>query len=156
VSRFSWYLLVTEVPRRWCLGGRPTPTSRPVRAGDRHLNFYETRDNLATSDSRTNLDGPLRDPRHRPPPTEAHSMTAARPGRPRLNTPGSDSHPMYTGRRAGNDHSSSPGRVSATRDRGRPAAPPSVRHQMDPLLRGQVMTQVRRVSEMSSDGAAAA
>src|SRR3954469_23999771 len=47
VSIFSfWYFLVTAVPCRWCLGGRPTPTSRPVRAGDRHLNFYETRDNL--------------------------------------------------------------------------------------------------------------
>src|SRR4051794_13620100 len=41
-----WYFLVTAVPCRWGLGGRPTPTSRPVRAGDRHLNFYETRDNL--------------------------------------------------------------------------------------------------------------
>src|SRR4051812_48292320 len=49
VSIFSfWYFLVTAVPCRWCLGGRPTPTSRPVWAGDRHLNFYETRDNLAT------------------------------------------------------------------------------------------------------------
>src|SRR4051794_24922820 len=47
VSIFSfWYFLVTAVPCRWCLGGRPTPTSRPVWAGDRHLNFYETRDNL--------------------------------------------------------------------------------------------------------------
>src|SRR4051794_22457116 len=42
-----WYFLVTAVPCRWCLGGRPTPTSRPVRAGDRHLNFHETRDNLS-------------------------------------------------------------------------------------------------------------
>ncbi|SDY94421.1 hypothetical protein SAMN05661080_05101, partial [Modestobacter sp. DSM 44400] len=31
----------------WSLGGRPTPTSRPVQAGDRHLNFYKTRDNLS-------------------------------------------------------------------------------------------------------------
>jgi hypothetical protein len=47
VSIFSfWYFLVTAVPCQWCLGGRPTPISRPVRAGDRHLNFYETRDNL--------------------------------------------------------------------------------------------------------------
>src|SRR4051794_15959292 len=43
---FFWYFLVTAVPCQWCLGGRPTPTSRPVRAGDRHLNFHETRDNL--------------------------------------------------------------------------------------------------------------
>src|SRR4051794_10715346 len=42
-----WYFLVTAVPcSKRCLGGRPTPTSRAVRAGDRHLNFYETRDNL--------------------------------------------------------------------------------------------------------------
>src|SRR4051812_16733352 len=42
-----WYFLVTAVPcSKRCLGGRPTPTSRSVRAGDRHLNFYETRDNL--------------------------------------------------------------------------------------------------------------
>ena len=47
-----WYFLVTAVPcSKWCLGGRPTPTSRPVRAGDRHLNFYETRDNLAPRSS---------------------------------------------------------------------------------------------------------
>ena len=48
MSIFSfWYFLVTAVPcLKWCLGGRPTPTSRPVRAGDCHLNFYETRDNL--------------------------------------------------------------------------------------------------------------
>jgi hypothetical protein len=44
-----WYFLVTAVPCQWCLGGRPTPTSRPVRAGDRHLNFHETRDNLQAS-----------------------------------------------------------------------------------------------------------
>jgi len=29
-----------------CLGRRPTPTTGRSRAGDRHLNFYETRDNL--------------------------------------------------------------------------------------------------------------
>jgi hypothetical protein len=28
------------------LGGCPTPTTRQVSGGDRHLNFYETRDNL--------------------------------------------------------------------------------------------------------------
>jgi hypothetical protein len=28
------------------LGGCPTPTTRQASGGDRHLNFYETRDNL--------------------------------------------------------------------------------------------------------------
>jgi hypothetical protein len=42
-----WYFSVTAVCCQWCLGGRPTPTSRPVRGGDRHLNFYETWDVLA-------------------------------------------------------------------------------------------------------------
>src|SRR4051812_41334567 len=47
VSIFSfWYFLVTAVPCRWGLGGRPTPTSRPGWAGGRPLNFYETPDNL--------------------------------------------------------------------------------------------------------------
>jgi hypothetical protein len=30
----------------WCLSGRPTPTTRQLSSGDRHLNFYGTRDNL--------------------------------------------------------------------------------------------------------------
>jgi hypothetical protein len=29
-----------------CLGGCPTPTTRQVSGGDRHLNFYGDRDNL--------------------------------------------------------------------------------------------------------------
>ncbi len=49
ISSF-WYFLVTAVPcLKRCLGGRPTLTSRPVRAGDRPLNFYETRDNLISA-----------------------------------------------------------------------------------------------------------
>jgi len=32
------------------LGGCPTPTTRQASGGDRHLNFYETRDNLVIVD----------------------------------------------------------------------------------------------------------
>jgi hypothetical protein len=35
------------------LAERPTPTTRRSQAGDRHLNFYETRDNLSSSCHRT-------------------------------------------------------------------------------------------------------
>ena len=44
---FFWYLLVTVVP---CLGGVLADAQhlpqRRCQAGDRHLNFHETRDNL--------------------------------------------------------------------------------------------------------------
>src|SRR4029434_7439317 len=33
------------------LGGCPTPTTRQVSGGDRHLNFYEDRDNLRSTTS---------------------------------------------------------------------------------------------------------
>ena len=44
-----WLLFFTAVPLLFvCLGGCPTPTTRQVSSGDRHLNFHETRDNLVT------------------------------------------------------------------------------------------------------------
>jgi hypothetical protein len=34
------------------LGGCPTPTTRQVSGGDRHLNFYGNRDNLSVGGNR--------------------------------------------------------------------------------------------------------
>src|SRR4051812_50145991 len=45
---FFWYFLVTAVPCRWGLGGRPAPTSRLVGGGGRHPNFFETPGNLGS------------------------------------------------------------------------------------------------------------
>jgi len=40
-----WLLFFTAVPLLLvCLGGRPTPTTRQVSSGRRHLKFYETRE----------------------------------------------------------------------------------------------------------------
>jgi len=49
---FFWKSLLTAVPRLGCLGRRPRSPLGRAQAGDRHLNFHDTRGNLCADAAR--------------------------------------------------------------------------------------------------------
>jgi hypothetical protein len=129
-----WVSFGTAVPCLvWLLGGCPTPTTRQASGGDRHLKFYEVRDNL------------VHDHRHLQPLCAGLAAGPGRAGLPRRAAAGrhhrQPARPPWPA-----DHPRRPGILHGFQTGGVPAGRPG-RHQepqlaallqRQPLLRGPV------------------